>query len=279
MLTNEVLETVRRYVYWLRLMFVANGEHVTAGDCRCCRCHQNRLIIEFARRLANGSIPYLQICNACCEFRPITSNTSSPVPIVIPISHWLSVPSTDPAVRYRWDGCWVSSMWSDNSNKAVTQIESTVWSVLQAVSTSAITYVLWAFSWRSVRGTVITNLTLGSKLPSRTEMSARFTLGLRIAFKTWSFLSDTFYASEAELCRGVLYVEQLYRAVIVIIIICEPFYKLIRRWIRLPSRELPMNEQRNEPGEVLSRFSSAKCVERVCKRGEETHWGCPPLCH
>jgi hypothetical protein len=57
---------------------VADGaEHVTVGDCRRCRCHQNRLIIELARHLANGSIPYLQICNARCEFRPNTSNTSS----------------------------------------------------------------------------------------------------------------------------------------------------------------------------------------------------------
>jgi hypothetical protein len=62
---------------------VADGaEHVTVGDCRRCRCHQNRLIIELARHLANDFIPYL---------------------LVITIFHWLSAPSTDPAVRYRWD--------------------------------------------------------------------------------------------------------------------------------------------------------------------------------
>jgi hypothetical protein len=42
---------------------VADGaEHVTAGDCRCRRCHQNRPIIKFARRRSNGSISDLEIC-------------------------------------------------------------------------------------------------------------------------------------------------------------------------------------------------------------------------
>ena len=58
---------------------VADGaEHVTVGDCRRCRCHQNRLIIELARHLANGSIPYLQICNAYCEFRLATPAAPCP---------------------------------------------------------------------------------------------------------------------------------------------------------------------------------------------------------
>ena len=43
------------------------AEHVTAGDryCRHCSCHQNLSIIEFARRVTNGSISYLQVCNTC----------------------------------------------------------------------------------------------------------------------------------------------------------------------------------------------------------------------